>query len=164
MSSEILIKENIMTETNPSVGVDVSQEVATVDEPQQFRSETDAAEEIVKKGILDEVEGDYLPSQDRGHTETEPTAETQEEQEGEQPEGDESESELGEEESEEYDEVEVPTYTLNVKGKQVQVDLEELKNGYQKGADYTQKTQGLAEEKRAFDAEKNAIYRFLFAR
>ena len=145
-----------MAETNPSVGVDVSPEVATVDEPQQFNSETDAAEEIVKKGILDEVEEDYLPSQDRGHTSEEPTAETQEEQEGEQPEGDESEPELGEEESEEYD-VEVPTYTLNVKGKQVQVDLEELKNGYQKGADYTQKTQGLAEERRAFDAEKNAV-------
>ena len=145
-----------MAETNPSVGVDVSPEVATVDEPQQFRSETDAAEAIVKKGILDEVEEDYLPSQDRGHTEKEPTAETQEEQEEEQPESDESEPELGEEESEEYD-VEVPNYTLNVKGKQVQVDLEELKNGYQKGADYTQKTQGLAEEKRAFDAEKNAV-------
>ena len=145
-----------MAETNPSVGVDVSPEVATVDEPQQFRSETDAAEAIVKKGILDDTEEDYLPSQDRGHTEEEPTAETQEVQEEEQPEGDESEPELGEEESEEYD-VEVPTYTLNVKGKQVQVDLEELKNGYQKGADYTQKTQGLAEEKRAFDAEKNAV-------
>ena len=145
-----------MAETNPSVGVDVSPEVATVDEPQQFRSETDAAEAIVKKGILDDTEEDYLPSQDRGHTSEEPTAETQEEQEEEQPEGDESEPELGEEESEEYD-VEVPTYTLNVKGKQVQVDLEELKNGYQKGADYTQKTQGLAEEKRAFDAEKNAV-------
>ena len=145
-----------MAETNPSVGVDVSPEVTTVDEPQQFKSSADAAEAIVKKGILDEVEDDYLPSQDRGHTEEEPTAETQEEQEEEQPEGDESEPELGEEESEEYD-VEVPTYTLNVKGKQVQVDLEELKNGYQKGADYTQKTQGLAEEKRAFDAEKNAV-------
>ena len=142
-----------MAETNPSVGVDVSPEVATVDEPQQFRSETDAAEEIVKKGILDDVEDSYLPSQDRGHTEEEPTEEVQEE---EQPEVDESEPELGEEESEEYD-VEVPTYTLNVKGKQVQVDLEELKNGYQKGADYTQKTQSLAEEKRAFDTEKNAV-------
>jgi len=139
-----------MAETNPSVGVDVSPEVATVDEHQQFNSETDAAEAIVKKGILDEVEEDYLPSQDRGHTPEEPTAEeTQEVQEGEQPEVDESEPELGEEESEEYD-VEVPTYTLNVKGKQVQVDLEELKNGYQKGADYTQKTQGLAEEKKGF--------------
>jgi len=145
-----------MAETNPSVGVDVSPEVATVDEPQQFKSEADAAEAIVNKGILDDVEDSYLPSQDRGHTEEEPTQETQEVQEEEQPEGDESEPELGEEESEEYD-VEVPTYTLNVKGKQVQVDLEELKNGYQKGADYTQKTQGLAEERRAFDAEKNAV-------
>ena len=146
-----------MAETNPSVGVDVSPEVATVDEHQQFNSETDAAEAIVKKGILDEVEEDYLPSQDRGHTPEEPTAEeTQEVQEGEQPEVDESEPELGEEESEEYD-VEVPTYTLNVKGKQVHVDLEELKNGYQKGADYTKKTQSLAEEKRAFDIEKGAV-------
>ena len=93
-----------MAETNPSVGVDVSQEVATVDEPQQFNSETDAAEEIVKKGILDEVEGDYLPSQDRGHIPDETGKPTQEVQEEEQPEGEESEPELGEEESEESEE------------------------------------------------------------
>jgi len=146
-----------MAETNPSVGVDVSPEVATVDEPQQFNSETDAAEEIVKKGILDAVEEDYLPSQDRGHIPEETGEPTQEVQEEEQPEGEESESELGEEESEEYDEVEVPTYTLNVQGKQVQVDLEELKSGYQKGADYTQKTQNLAEEKRAIETERQAV-------
>jgi hypothetical protein len=145
-----------MAETNPSVGVDVSPEVATVDENQPLNSETDAAEVIVKKGILDDSEDDYLPSQDRGHVEEEPAKEEEETAEEEEPEGDESEPELGEEESEEYD-VEVPTYTLNVKGKQVQVDLEELKNGYQKGADYTQKTQSLAEEKRSFDNERQAV-------
>ena len=32
-----------MAETNPSVGVDVSPEVATVDENQPLNSETDAA-------------------------------------------------------------------------------------------------------------------------
>ena len=143
-----------MAQTNPDVGVDASPEVATVDENQPLNSETDAADEIVRKGILDDVEDDYLPSQDRDHTEEEPTGE--EEVDEEQPESDESEPELGEEESEEYD-VEVPTYTLNVQGKQVQVDLEELKNGYQKGADYTKKTQSLAEEKRAFDMEKGAV-------
>ena len=145
-----------MAQTNPDVGVDASPEVATVDENQALNSETDAADEIVRKGILDDVEDDYLPSQDRDHTEEEPTGEEEEADEEEQPESDESEPELGEEESEEYD-VEVPTYTLNVQGKQVQVDLEELKNGYQKGADYTKKTQSLAEEKRAFDMEKGAV-------
>ena len=78
-----------MAETNPSVGVDASPEVATVDEPQQFKSEADAADEIVKKGILDAVEEDYLPSQDRGHIPEETGEPTQEVQEEEQPEGEE---------------------------------------------------------------------------
>ena len=38
-----------MAQTNPSVGVDASPEVATVDEP--LNSSADAAEAIVKKGI-----------------------------------------------------------------------------------------------------------------
>jgi len=142
-----------MTETNPQGEVG-SGDVAVVDAPQEeFNSSADAAEAIVKKGILEEPD-EYIPSQDRDHAK-EPEGEEQESHEEGQPEDETSDDELGEE-SDEY-EVEVPTYTLNVKGKQVQVDLEELKSGYQKGADYTQKTQTLAEDKRAFEQERQAV-------
>jgi len=45
------------------------------------------------------------------------------------------------------------TYTVKVDGKDVEVTLDELQNGYSRQADYTQKSQVLAEQRRKADDE-----------
>ena len=59
----------------------------------------------------------------------------------------ETEEEVAEEE---YDVVaeEDLKYTIKVDGKDYEVDIEELKNGYQRQADYTRKSQALAEQRK----------------
>jgi len=47
-----------------------------------------------------------------------------------------------------------PLVTIKVDGKDVQVPLSELKNGYQRQADYTRKTMQVAEERKAAEAER----------
>lgn len=47
--------------------------------------------------------------------------------------------------------------TVKLNGKEEQVSLREALNGYQRTADYTRKSMALAEERRGFEAEKEAI-------
>lgn len=64
------------------------------------------------------------------------------------------------EEDQEFDEEpddseeEVPTYTVKAAGEEVEVTLDEALKGYQRMADYTQKTQELSAEKKQFEQEK----------
>lgn len=46
-----------------------------------------------------------------------------------------------------------PTYTVKIDGKEVPVTLDELRNGYQRQQDYTQKTMAAAEARKAAEAE-----------
>jgi len=64
---------------------------------------------------------------------------------------DDEESEVEEEELEET------RYTVKAAGEEKEVTLEELMQGYQLGADYTKKTQELAENRKAVEAEAKAI-------
>jgi len=48
-------------------------------------------------------------------------------------------------------------YTVKAAGEEKEVTLEELMQGYQLGADYTKKTQELAENRKAVEAEARAI-------
>jgi len=48
-----------------------------------------------------------------------------------------------------------PTVTIKIDGKDVEVKLSELKNGYQRQADYTRKTMETAEQRKAAEAESN---------
>jgi len=48
-------------------------------------------------------------------------------------------------------------YTVKAAGEEKQVTLEELMQGYQLGADYTKKTQELAENRKAIESEARAI-------
>lgn len=67
------------------------------------------------------------------------------------------EAEPEEESEEEAEEKEAePSHTVKVNGEAKQVSTSELIAGYQKGADYTAKTQKLAEERRAHEAEVSA--------
>jgi hypothetical protein len=72
---------------------------------------------------------------------------------------DDVEVEDGEEETEyEEEELEEETrYTVKAAGEEKEVTLEELMQGYQLGADYTKKTQELAENRKAVEAEARAV-------
>lgn len=61
--------------------------------------------------------------------------------------------------SEESDPVEEvkPRYKAKVGGEEVEVELDELINGYQRSKDYTQKSQALAEQRKAIDAERQHL-------
>ncbi len=79
-----------------------------------------------------------------------------EEVEEETPESEEEEGQVEEETEEEVEEEEETEivaeedlkYTIKVDGKDYEVDIEELKNGYQRQADYTRKSQALAEQRK----------------
>ena len=64
----------------------------------------------------------------------------------------------GDEEAEyEEEELETPTYTIKAAGEEKEVTLDELMQGYQLGADYTKKTQEVAEQRKALEAEQAAV-------
>ena len=94
----------------------------------------------------------------------EPTSDNSEEYEAEA--FDETEEEVSEE-FEEVDEYEVadeetPTetvqaYTVKVDGEEFEVTLDELRDGYQRQADYTRKSQSLAEQRKAYEANLKAV-------
>lgn len=49
------------------------------------------------------------------------------------------------------------TFTVKVNGENVSVSLDELQNGYSRQADYTKKSQTLAEERKAFQQDRDAV-------
>jgi hypothetical protein len=65
--------------------------------------------------------------------------------------------------SAEYSEEEVqeeqpkPKYRAKVDGEEVEVELDELINGYQRTADYTKKSQALAEQRKAIEVERGHL-------
>jgi len=148
--------------TDQPTGVS-SEEVAA--EPTQgvptepYNSTQDAADAIEDLGIVDE----YVPRNDRDpiqqleQEEREGTPDEDEEEVVEVQAGDEGD-EPSDEYSQEYeDESTDPLYTITLDGKAQGVTLEELKNGYQKGSDYTRKTQDLSSERKSFEAEQVAL-------
>mgnify|MGYP003632661791 FL=1 len=50
-----------------------------------------------------------------------------------------------------------PSYTVKVDGEEYEVTLDELRNGYQRQADYTRKAQSLAEQRKAYEANLEAV-------
>jgi len=82
--------------------------------------------------------------------------------------GDSEEAEQGQseeqpEELQETDEVEYsedepkPRYKVKASGEEVEVELDELIKGYQQGTDYTKKSQALAEQRKAVEAERGHL-------
>jgi hypothetical protein len=49
------------------------------------------------------------------------------------------------------------SYTVKIDGEEFEVTLEELRNGYQRQADYTRKSQSLAEQRKAYEANLQAV-------
>ena len=83
--------------------------------------------------------------------------ESEEEPDEELEEDDDAEYEDDEEEPEGDAASAADTFTVKVAGEEIEVALDELKNGYSRTSDYTKKSQALAEERKAFEQERDAV-------
>ena len=70
---------------------------------------------------------------------------------------DESETDTDIEEVEDVTQTEPETYTVKVNGEDVNVTLDDLKNGYSRTSDYTRKSQQLAEQRKQFEQQQAQI-------
>jgi len=57
----------------------------------------------------------------------------------------------------EYEDEPKPRYKVKASGEEVEVELDELIKGYQQGTDYTKKSQALAEQRKAIEAERGHL-------
>jgi hypothetical protein len=133
----------------------INQESNSVETPK------DATEVFTE--MLDAEESNDKPEVENEEVATEAVEETDEEaleEEVEEESEDEPETTEEEDEDSEEDEVEVEerkTYRVKSGGEEKDVTLEELVSGYQKGDDYTKKSQTLAEQRKVVEAEARAI-------
>jgi len=143
-----------------------NQEVNTIPE----RAGQDSAENAANK-ILNMWESEDQPTDEETETTVDEEVveeeesvedETEEVSEEEQAEEEVVEDEETEEVDEEETEEEVPdTYRVKVDGEEYDVNLDELKSGYQRQADYTRKSQALAEkrkENQVIETERARLY------
>ena len=134
--------EQINQESNDSV------ETQEVDAIETFANALDAQESEDKPEVADEQENEEVVTQDDEETESEEVEE----------ESDEDELEATDEGDEDSDEVEeAQTFKVKANGEEQDVTLDELVEGYQKGSDYTKKSQHLAEQRKAVEEHAYAI-------
>jgi hypothetical protein len=131
-----------------------------VDQSQTDTSVAGGAEQILQSGILDEAEykspnpvADSPAEEAQAEPEQKEEVEASEESTEEQPQIEESDEET----DQEYEEIKEPLYTIKQNGKDESVTLDELKSGYQRNSDYTQKTQELSKGRKEFEAERHAV-------
>lgn len=87
-----------------------------------------------------------------------PEAPEQDAQEYETQDSGEYESEEAEQAEESYEEPQqTPKYRVKVDNEELEVDVDELIKGYSRTSDYTKKTQALAEQRKAIEAEKSKV-------
>ena len=133
----------------------INQESNSVETPK------DATEVFTE--MLDAEESNDKPEVENEEVATEAVEETDEEaleEEVDEESEDEPEDTDEDDEDSEEDEVEVEerkTYRVKAGGEEKDVTLEELVSGYQKGDDYTKKSQTLAEQRKVVEAEAKAI-------
>jgi hypothetical protein len=102
-------------------------------------------------GTVEEAAGQFLSLMDGG----EPSQEQVEPVESDETEAQEDEESYEGEEQEEVEEQ--PVYRIKAAGEEKDVTLDDLVKSYQLGADYTKKTQEIAEQRKAVEAERAAI-------
>jgi hypothetical protein len=134
----------------------INQESNSVETPR------DATEVFTE--MLEAEESNDKPEVENEEVATEAVEETDEEaledEVDEESEEDEPEDAEEEDEDSEEDEVEVEerkTFRVKANGEEKDVTLDELVSGYQKGEDYTKKSQALADQRKAVEAEAKAI-------
>lgn len=110
----------------------------------------DLGQADVDDGIDDEEpEGDDGPEADDGDEESPFTADDDDE--------DVTDDEDAEESEDDEDDETPETYTVKVQGEEIEVDLDELKSGYQRQEDYTKKTQELSEEREKLEQDRQEV-------
>jgi hypothetical protein len=125
------------TVSNPSVGTGEN-----FDAQEAFASILAVADGEQKQGEAPEEEVEVEVTEPESETEAEAEdLQSEEEAESEEP-----------EESEEQEE-QPPIYKVKVDGEEVEVTLDELQKGYSRTQDYTRKTQALADQRKAVEAE-----------
>jgi len=120
------------------------------------------AEDVFTDMLVAEESGNDKPAVVNDEVETEDAEEVTEEVLDDEvdEESDEDELEATEDDDIEADEDEVDeavTYTVKSGGEEREVTVDELISGYQKGDDYTKKSQVLAEQRKAVEAEAHAV-------
>ncbi len=123
-----------------------------------FASMTDdptGATDVVEEERDSEVEGDEPEALDDGSDETPDDVEDADE-------ADEAEADADDESNEEVDEAAEPLdenalVPVTINGKSERVPLKDVLAGYQQNTSFTQKSQALAEERKAFEAEREMI-------
>ena len=135
----------------------INQESNSVETPKDatevFTEMLDAEESNDKPEVTNEEQEDIEENVEETEEETESESEV-EELEEDNPETEEDEDD------ESDDQVEVEerkTFRVKANGEEQDVTLEELVEGYQKGSDYTKKSQTLAEQRKAVEAHASAI-------
>ena len=114
--------------------------------------------------MLDAEESNDKPEVENEEVATEAVEETDQkaleeevEEESEEDEPDDTESEDDFEDEDEVQVEERKTFRVKANGEEKDVTLDELVSGYQKGEDYTKKSQTLAEQRKAVEAEAHAV-------
>ena len=113
----------------------------------------------IQDTLTDMLREDYAPPQEE-EEQSEPGIEDGlEEQaiEDESYEDSEEVNEMDEEGDDEYSDGDASAYRVIVNGQELQVPLDELISGYQKGSSFTQKSQALADERKNFEATAQAV-------
>ena len=108
-------------------------------------------EEKPQEQTTEETQNSPEPTQEESSTEDQP--EEQENTEAESQEEATEEVSQDEEQIETQEKQDSPNYTVKVNGQELEVTLDELRNGYSRDADYRQKTESLAFEKKQFQSE-----------
>ena len=112
------------------------------------------------KGVIKKPQKEAAPVEPKEEVEAKAETETEVEQQAETQQEETQEVAEQEEASEDLNAIEEQTTDLHqvtVNGEKIDVDLEELKAGYQKDADYRRKTEELAIEKRELRAEEDRL-------
>jgi len=112
------------------------------------------------KGVIKKPQKEAAPVEPKEEVEAKAETETEVEQQAETQQEETQEVAVEEEASEDSNAIEEQTTDLHqvtVNGEKIDVDLEELKAGYQKDADYRRKTEELAIEKRELKAEEDRL-------
>ena len=112
------------------------------------------------KGVIKKPQKEAAPVEPKEEVEAKAETETEVEQQAETQQEETQEVSEQEEASQDENAIEEQTTDLHqvtVNGEKIDVDLEELKAGYQKDADYRRKTEELAIEKRELKAEEDRL-------
>ena len=120
----------------------------------------EAQEAILNLVEAGEAQPEVEEEQSVEETESQPIEEedvSEDEAEVEESESDEDEDEYEASDNVDAEGEETEVYTIKLDGEEIEVTREELLQGYQRQSDYTKKTQGISEERKAIEEERSNL-------